>query len=165
MYHKVIYIMGVSGSGKTTIGQRLSAKTGYPFYDADDFHSRENIAKMNAGIPLTDEDRLPWLKNIHGFVVKKTSTLNIIFVCSALKQQYRDFLSDAIEDRCRWVFLSGDYSTIEERLKGRTDHYMSPSLLQSQFDALEIPANSIMIDIRQSPEAIVEEIISKTSHH
>lgn len=162
MCHKVIYIMGVSGSGKTTIGQRLSAETGYPFYDADDFHSMENIARMNAGIPLTDNDRLPWLKNIHDFVAKKITTHDIIFVCSALKQQYRDFLSDGIENRCRWVFLSGDYHTIEERLKGRTDHYMPLSLLQSQFDALEIPANSIMIDIKLSPEDIVDSIILKT---
>ena len=160
MQHKVIYIMGVSGSGKTTIGQQLSARTGYPFYDADDFHPKENIAKMNAGIPLTDEDRRPWLEIIHDFVSRKISAGNIILVCSALKQAYRNRLSKSMEANCRWVFLQGDYHTILDRLKKRAGHYMPPSLLQSQFDALEIPADAIRIDIRQDPETIIDEIIS-----
>ncbi len=160
MQHKVIYIMGVSGSGKTTIGRQLSEKTGYPFYDADAFHTKENVAKMNAGIPLTDEDRWPWLKNIHDFVMEKIATNNIILVCSALKQVYRERLSNAMEENCRWVFLQGDYDTILERLKSRTGHYMPAALLQSQFDALEVPANALRIDIKQPPENIIGQIIS-----
>jgi carbohydrate kinase (thermoresistant glucokinase family) len=163
MEHKVIYIMGVSGSGKTTIGQQLSARTGYPFYDADNFHTKENIAKMNAGIPLTDEDRWPWLDNIHDFVRKTIATNNIILVCSALKQVYRDHLSKAIEENCRWVFLQGDYNTILLRLKSRRGHYMPVTLLRSQFDALEIPADAIRVDIKLAPETIIDNILSKVN--
>ncbi len=156
---KVIFIMGVSGSGKTTIGQQLSAATGYVFYDADNFHTKENVAKMHAGIALTDEDRWPWLKNINQFVTEKIATAHIIFGCSALKKVYRNHLGSGIEDNCRWVYLQGDYATILERLNKRTGHYMPPTLLQSQFDALEIPADAIEIDIRQTPEDIIAQII------
>lgn len=158
--HVVIYIMGVSGSGKTTIGQQLSARTGYRFFDADDFHSPANIAKMNAGIPLTDEDRWPWLQAIHNFVTGALAAENIILVCSALKAAYRKKLSAGIEDHCRWVFLNGDYETILRRLQNREGHYMPPSLLQSQFEALEPPADAITIDIAQSPETIVNTILA-----
>ncbi|MEP7106510.1 MAG: gluconokinase [Ferruginibacter sp.] len=160
MQHKVIYIMGVSGSGKTTIGQQLSARTGYQFYDADNFHTKENKAKMNAGIPLTDEDRWPWLENIHDFVSQTITTRNIIVVCSALKQVYRDRLGRAIEENCLWVFLQGDYETILERLNSRTGHYMPPTLLRSQFDALEVPADAIRVDIKLLPEMIINNIIT-----
>ena len=153
--------MGVSGSGKTTIGQQLSARTGYPFYDADNFHTKENIAKMNTGIPLTDEDRWPWLENIHDFVIENIDTENIILVCSALKQTYRDRLSKSIKKNCRWIFLQGDYDIILERLKRRSDHYMPPILLQSQFDTLEVPSDVVQVDIRLSPEAIIDDIILK----
>ena len=160
MQHSVIYIMGVSGSGKTTIGQQLAAKTGYLFFDADDFHSPANIAKMNAGIPLTDEDRWPWLQDIHHFVASTISTNNIIMVCSALKQVYRERLSVGLEDSCKWVFLNGDYDTILQRLQKRAGHYMPSSLLRSQFEALEIPADAIVVDIRQSPEIILAAILA-----
>lgn len=152
--------MGVSGSGKTTIGRQLSAKTGYPFYDADDFHTKENVSKMNAGIPLTDEDRWPWLENIHDFVKEKIATNDIILVCSALKQVYRDRLSKAMEENCKWVFLQGDYDIILERLECRAGHYMPATLLQSQFDALEVPVDALRIDIKQAPENIIGLIIS-----
>ncbi|MEP7142109.1 MAG: gluconokinase [Ferruginibacter sp.] len=161
MQHKVIYIMGVSGSGKTTIGEQLSARTGYSFYDADNFHTKENKDKMKAGIPLTDEDRWPWLENIHQFVVEKITTVNIILVCSALKQVYRNRLSKSIEENCRWIFLQGDYNTILDRLKGRSGHYMPATLLRSQFDALEVPANAIRVNIGLSPEIIIDDIVSK----
>ncbi|MEO6723289.1 MAG: gluconokinase [Ferruginibacter sp.] len=161
MQHKVIFIMGVSGSGKTTIGEALSARTGFEFYDADNFHTPESIAKMKAGIPLTDGDRWPWLYNIHEFAKEKIKTRSIITVCSALKQVYRDILSKGIEDNCKWIFLSGDYDTILSRLQKRTGHYMPPTLLQSQFDTLEIPSNAIGIDIHQTPEEIIDDIISR----
>ena len=161
MPNKVIFIMGVSGSGKTTIGEDLSARTGFEFYDGDAFHTPENIAKMKAGTPLTDEDRWPWLNNIHEFAKEKIKTRNIIIVCSALKQVYRDILSAGIEENCKWIFLSGDYNTILSRLKNRTGHYMPPTLLQSQFDTLEIPANAIGIDIHNTPEEIIDNIIAR----
>ena len=152
--------MGVSGSGKTTIGRQLAAKTGYLFFDADDFHSPGNIAKMNAGIPLKDEDRWPWLQDIHDFVASTISTNNIIMVCSALKQVYRERLCKDLEDKCKWIFLNGDYDTILQRLQKRTAHYMPPSLLRSQFEALEIPTDAIIVDIRQSPEIILDTILA-----
>jgi len=153
--------MGVSGSGKTTVGQQLAAKTGYSFYDADNFHPRENIDKMKAGQPLTDEDRWPWLENIHDFVTKKIVGASIIMACSALKQVYRDCLSSGIEQHCKWVFLSGSYETIHNRLKNRPGHYMPAALLQSQFDALELPLNVIQADINLAPGAIADFIMSK----
>lgn len=164
MQHVVIYIIGVSGSGKSTIGRQLSARTGYPFYDADNFHSKENVAKMNAGVALTDEDRWPWLENIHDFVIQKIVSGNIILVCSALKQVYRERLSKSIEGNCRWIFLEGDYTTILRRLKDRKDHYMPATLLQSQFDVLEVPEAAIRVDIMQDPAIIIDKIISKINN-
>ena len=152
--------MGVSGSGKTTISLQLAAKTGYTFYDADNFHPHKNIDKMKAGQPLTDEDRWPWLDNIHDFVTEKIKMGNIILACSALKQVYRNRLSKGIEQHCRWVFLNGSYETIAKRMQNRVGHYMPGSLLQSQFDVLEIPANAIQADITATPAQIVDHIIS-----
>lgn len=147
MSYPVVYIIGVSGSGKTTIGKMLSQKTGYPFYDADDFHSVENKNKMNAGIPLTDEDRQPWLDRIYHFVIEANKKQPVILVCSALKQHYRERLSESIEDNCHWIFLEGAFNIIWDRLNNRAEHYMPASLLQSQFDALEIPQDATRIDI------------------
>jgi carbohydrate kinase (thermoresistant glucokinase family) len=161
MPNKIIYITGVAGSGKTTIGQKLSAQTGYAFYDADYFHPHENIDKMKAGQPLTDEDRWPWLDNIHAFVKNQLLSGNIILACSALKQVYRERLSNGIEDQCRWVYLDGNYQTILPRMQSRAGHYMPAALLQSQFDLLEVPSKVIKVDIMMSPEKIVEEIIAK----
>ena len=160
MSYPAIYIMGVSGSGKTTIGKILSYKTGYPFYDADDFHSPENKAKMNAGFPLTDVDRWPWLDSINNFVVEVIKKHPVILGCSAVKKCYRERLSKSIEDSCQWIFLEGDFNTILSRLNKRTGHFMPASLLQSQFDALEIPQNATRIDIRNSPEEIAETILA-----
>ena len=157
----VIYIMGVAGSGKTTIGQKLSAKTGYAFYDADYFHPQENIDKMKAAQPLTDEDRWPWLDNIHSFVSKQLQTFDIILACSALKEVYRQRLSKGIETQCRWVYLNGSYHIILQRMQNRTGHYMPTTLLQSQFEALEVPENIIEVDIDMTTEKIVNEIITQ----
>lgn len=153
--------MGVSGSGKTTIGSLLSAKTGYTFFDADSFHSAENIKKMKAGKQLTDADRLPWLDNIHTFVLDEIRSRTIIIACSALKEEYRERLQNKIENKCIWVFLKGNFETIMSRIKNRSNHFMPTDLLQSQFDILEIPANSIEVPITMQPESIVDLIISK----
>ena len=159
--HTVIYIMGVSGAGKTTIGKLLAAKTGFSFYDADDFHSQQNKEKMKAAIPLTDEDRRPWLESIHNFVATAIANCSVIIACSALKEVYRNVLCGQIKDNCRWVFLNGDFNVIQERLQHRKGHYMPPELLQSQFDTLELPAHAIVIDIALSPEKITSEIINQ----
>jgi 6-phosphogluconate dehydrogenase len=160
MLNKVIIIMGVSGCGKTTIAQLLSQKTGWPFYDADSFHSKENIAKMQAGIPLTDDDRWPWLNTMNIFAKEQLTGNNIILTCSALKEVYRQYLSSNIEQQCQWVFLKGDYSTILKRMQQR-QHYMPATLLQSQFDLLQEPGNALTADITQSPEEIVQYIMNQ----
>jgi carbohydrate kinase (thermoresistant glucokinase family) len=139
----VIYIMGVSGSGKTTVGRLLAEKTGFSFFDADAFHSAANIQKMQKGIPLTDADRLPWLHSIHRFVQKELQKGSIVFACSALKQQYRDVLSESIKEQCRWVYLKGKPETLAGRMEQRAGHYMPPALLQSQLEALEVPEDAI----------------------
>ena len=161
MPYKVVYITGVSGSGKTTIGQLLAAKTGYAFYDADDFHPQKNIEKMKEGQPLNDEDRWPWLNNIHNFVAKKIKSGNIILACSALKEIYKNRLSRGIEQHCSWVFLQGNYDTIQQRLQARIGHYMPESLLRSQFETLQPSSNAVQFDIELTPGIIVDQIILK----
>ena len=158
MPHQLIIIMGVSGSGKTTIGQLLSEKTGWPFYDADSFHPQQNIDKMKAGTPLTDEDRWPWLDHMNAFAKEKLTNSNLIFTCSALKEIYRQRLVKGIDNKCRWVYLKGDFDTIAKRMQQREQHYMPPALLQSQFDALEEPEDAWVEDISLSPEIIVSQI-------
>lgn len=154
----IIYIMGVSGSGKTTIGKRLSDKINFSFFDGDDFHSLANKEKMKAGIPLTDEDRAGWLLSINKFAKGKKE--GAIIACSALKEKYRKTLGDGFAIPVYWVFLQGSFELIQKRMKERKDHFMPTGLLSSQFDTLEPPANSIIIDISKTPEEIVETIIS-----
>jgi gluconokinase len=155
----MIYIlMGVSGSGKTTIGQLLAQKLGWPFYDGDDFHPPENIEKMRRGIPLTDADRLPWLSALRDLLQSQTSH-NRIVACSGLKQRYREYLSAYIPDIC-WIYLKGDYYLLKRRLQGREGHFMSADLLRSQFEAMEEPDNAWVIEIDRTPEAIVATLKS-----
>lgn len=151
--------MGVSGSGKTTIGELLATKTGFSFYDADDFHSPQNKEKMRAAIPLTDEDRWPWLATIHNFVQAAIKERSVIVACSALKEVYRNILDEGIDTNCKWVFLQGDFDTIQERLQKRKGHFMPAALLKSQFYTLELPAHAMVINIACTPEQITNEII------
>jgi len=161
MTSQIIYIMGVSGSGKTTIGKLLSQKTSIPFFDADEFHSASNKEKMSAHQPLTDEDRSQWLINLNKLAQEQQDKQGAIIACSALKEKYRKVLSGEINVPLAWVFLKGDYNTILERMKERKDHFMPPAMLDSQFDALEIPSNAIIIDINEKPEKIITLILSK----
>lgn len=158
--YKLIYITGVSGSGKTTIARLLSQKTGIPYFDADDFHPEANKQKMGQGIPLNDQDRKGWLIAIHHFAKTKLNDSSLIFACSALKEKYRKVLSNGLEKNCHWVLLNGSYELIYGRITARKDHYMPPELLNSQFEALEIPAYAMYFDIQKSKEEIVNEIIS-----
>lgn len=151
--------MGVAGSGKTTIGRLLSQQTGFPFFDADEFHPPANIKKMQSGQALTDDDRWPWLQNIHAFATAQIKTHSIIIACSALKKQYRELLSREIENQCNWIYLQGQYDTILQRMNQRSGHFMPTSLLQSQFDTLEIPNNAFTINIEEDPVSIVQKII------
>ncbi|MBL7745543.1 MAG: gluconokinase [Chitinophagaceae bacterium] len=159
----VIYIMGVSGSGKSTVGKKLSAATGIPFFDGDDFHSQANKEKMKAGHALNDEDRKDWLLCLNQLAKGEILKKGAIIACSALKERYRDLLSEGIDKDAHWIFLQGDYHLISDRMKERRDHYMPVSLLQSQFETLEAPANAIIIDISQTPEEIAQAIIKKLS--
>jgi len=157
----IIYIMGVSGSGKTTIGKKLAAKIGMPFFDGDDFHSASNKEKMNKGTPLTDQDRQGWLTAMNNAAKDQAKLSGAVFACSALKEKYRTILSSGITIPLHWVLLKGSFELIKKRMDERKDHFMPASLLSSQFEALEIPGNCIMIDISNNPDQIVETIISQ----
>ncbi len=153
--------MGVSGCGKTTVGTLLSGKTGYPFFDGDQFHPSDNIEKMASGIPLSDDDRLPWLKNIREFAEKKAYGNSIIIACSALKQTYRDILSNIPSAKCHFILLHGTEALLRERLQKRVGHFMQANLLTSQLNILEIPTDAMLIDIALAPSKIVAQIIDK----
>ena len=157
----IIFIMGVSGSGKTTIGKKLALRIGLPFFDGDDFHSPSNKEKMNRGIPLTDDARKEWLMLMNNAAMDQAKLAGAVIACSALKEKYRAILSAGITIPFYWVFLQGNFELIKKRMEERKDHFMPASLLSSQFDALQIPANCITIDISSSPDEIVEMIISR----
>ncbi len=151
--------MGVAGAGKTTIGQLLAQRLGWPFHDADDFHPPANVAKMRAGIPLTDEDRVPWLAQLNELAKSANNAGHrLIIGCSALKARYREQLAAGVEGM-RFVYLQGSQDLIARRMAARRGHFMPPGLLDSQFAALEEPTDAIVVSIEQAPEAIVEEIV------
>ena len=151
--------MGVSGSGKSTIARLLASRLGGVFIDADDFHPLANIEKMSRGIPLEDEDRLPWLKSLRDEIISPAPPGKLkILACSALKLSYREILGENI----RTVFLHGDRETLAERLSARSGHYMGPELLDSQLTTLEEPNESeaIRFPINLTPEEIVSGILA-----
>jgi gluconokinase len=151
----IIILMGVSGSGKTTIGARLAQVLGWPFYDGDQFHSPANVAKMQQGMPLTDEDRWPWLQALRAHIETCIHQgVSVVLACSALKQAYREYLI-IDEAAVKLVYLKGDYDLIYERLAQRQGHFMPPGLLASQFAALEEPEQGVVVDIVHPPETIV----------
>jgi gluconokinase len=154
----IVVLMGVSGSGKSTTGAALAAALGWRLIDADDLHPPQNVAKMAAGIPLTDDDRWPWLDRIVDTLRRTTAEgANVILACSALKQRYRDRLAQAGD--VRFVHLRGDPQTIAARLATRHHRYMPAALLESQFAALEVPSDAIDVDITMSVDAQVAAII------
>lgn len=154
--------MGVSGCGKSTVGNLLAKKLDLPFFDGDDFHSTENVKKMASGVPLTDEDRKGWLEVLNS-KAKENLNYGAIIGCSALKKSYRNLLARNIENSVVWIFLDGTYEEIRSRMEDRKDHFMPPTLLKSQFRSLEIPENAIIISINKSPEDIVSEILQSIS--
>ena len=162
----MIYIlMGVSGSGKSTVGEMLAQRLGCAFHDADEFHSAANKAKMHAGIPLTDEDRWPWLAAMRAAVdTARAEGRTHVFTCSALRQVYRDRLTPP-DGGVTFVYMKGDASVIASRLSARTDHFFNPALLQSQLDTLEEPQGALVLDIRQTPEALVQAILADGERH
>lgn len=163
--HSVIFIMGVSGVGKSTIGCLLSERLKLPFFDGDDHHPVSNILKMSQGKPLTDKDRQPWLLILNELAKNQLRTNSCIIGCSALKQTYRDALSQEIENQSIWVHLQGTFDQIMERMEKRSDHFMPATLLQSQFDTLQASKTSINIDVGRSPHEIVDRIIEHLPNH
>jgi gluconokinase len=154
----IVLVMGVAGSGKTTVGQRLATELGWSFADADDFHSAANIAKMAAGLPLTDADREPWLAALRRHIDDCLARgENAVVACSALKASYRAALIGSPRD-VRVVHLAASPAVIKARLAGRTGHFMPPTLADSQYAALEAPADALTVDAAQPPAGLVGEI-------
>jgi gluconokinase len=151
--------MGVAGSGKTTVARLFAQKTGAIFYEGDDFHPPENVAKMHAGIPLTDVDRESWLQILRKIIVDALAKNEFsVLTCSALKAKYRDELAGG-DSRVKFVHLTGPPALIEERLKARRGHFMPPALLASQLAVLEPPSDALVISCAPSPEVIVADLL------
>lgn len=154
----VIIVMGVTGSGKTTVGQRLAEALGWRFHDADDFHPAANKAKMHAGTPLTDQDRWPWLQALRGVIEQALADqAGAVVTCSALKRAYRDVLAGGLSN-VHYVHLTGDPDVLAARLASRRGHFMNPALLDSQIATLEAPADAIDVDVALTPDQQVAEI-------
>jgi gluconokinase len=153
----VIVLMGVAGSGKTTVGRMLAEELGWTFYDADDFHSRANVEKMSHGIPLDDEDRRPWLERLRELIKDcLTNGRDAVLACSALKESYRKCL--LVDERVKLAYLKAERALILERLTDRSDHFMKAQMLDSQLAALEEPEASTHYDASLQPTETVREI-------
>jgi carbohydrate kinase (thermoresistant glucokinase family) len=155
--------MGVSGCGKSTVGQLLGDKLSIPFYDADDYHFPENIKKMESGIPLTDADRQPWLTLLADKIKLWETTGGAVLACSALKQIYRDLLSSTTTGVVKFVYLKGDRALLHSRLTSRESHFMPDTLLDSQLQTLESPVDAITISIEYSLNEIISQILKEVN--
>lgn len=153
-------LMGVAGCGKTTVGRALAERLGWAFYDADDYHPPENVAKMAAGIPLEDEDRAGWLERLHDLILECLKNEHpAVLACSALKEQYRRVLLAKAQD-VQLVYLRASYDLCRQRLTERRGHYMPVSLLASQFEALEEPSNALVVDAGLPVRMVVGQILT-----
>lgn len=162
MKNKIYIVMGVSGCGKTTVGEMLAQTLEIDFYDGDTFHSVSNIEKMAAGIALTDDDRYSWLQDINTHAKQSLDNgKSVVLACSALKESYRILLSSTIEDNIEWIYLKGDAETIQQRLTKRQGHFMPPTLLQSQMEILEEPSVAYHIDVTLEPENIIQLLVKQ----
>lgn len=157
----VYIVMGVSGSGKTMVGQLLAQRLGLPFYDADDFHSAANVSKMKTGVPLTDDDREGWLQALAKEAVGWEKAGGAVLACSALKEKYRKTLCSKAPESMEWIFLKGSKDLIKERLLDRKGHFMNAGLLDSQFEALEEPDYGMKVSVDGEPEKVVREILKQ----
>ena len=156
----IIFVMGVSGCGKTTVGKMLAGKLSVPFFDGDDYHPEANIIKMRAGKPLDDSDRCGWLKALNRLAIDNAAG-GAVIACSALKKAYRKILFEELEGRYRFVYLEGSYESIMDRLGKRQGHFMPAALLKSQFEDLEEPDECIRVPIEPAPAEIAEIILEK----
>ena len=159
----IVIVFGVSGAGKTTLGRMLADELGWKFYEGDDFHAQASIDKMHAGVPLTDEDRRPWLECLRGLIERcLAAKQNGILTCSALKKSYRSYLR--VNEEVQFVYLRGSYELVANQLRQRHGHFMNPELLRSQFATLEEPEPAegvIAIELGRSPRELVDEIKKK----
>jgi gluconokinase len=156
----IVVVMGVAGSGKTTVGTMLADAMNCPFLEGDSLHSAANVEKMSHGVPLTDDDRAPWLAAIHARLLDSFTRGECLVVgCSALKHSYRALLADGIP--ITWIYLKGSAALIRSRLQHRSGHYMKADMLASQFEALEEPSDALIVDVSQPPAAIVEQILTE----
>ena len=151
----IVVVMGVSGCGKSTVGALLAQRLGAEFLDADEYHPPENVARMAAGMPLSDADRRPWLERLNAALREKK---NAVLACSALKESYRKILAEGLD--CRFVHLRGPIELIRERMAQRQHRYMPAALLESQFATLEAPRQAIEVDIATTPQACVDAIVA-----
>ena len=155
----VVVVMGVSGSGKTTVGTMVAEAMHCAFLEGDSLHPPANVEKMRHGIPLTDADRAPWLAALHGRLVDAfTHGTCLVAACSALKRSYRTVLAEGVP--ITWVYLKGSAALIRSRLQHRAGHYMKADMLASQFEALEEPSDALVVDVSRPPAAIVEQILA-----
>ena len=156
-----VVVMGVSGSGKSTIGRLLAERLGCSFYDGDDYHPPANVAKMAAGLPLDDTDRAGWLAELARLIAEGLARdEDGVIACSALKRQYRDVLC-IDRQRVRFVYLRGDFAAIWARLQSRKGHFMKAPMLQSQFEALEEPDEAIVVDTTLEPDRVLDAIMEQ----
>jgi gluconokinase len=156
----ILLVMGVTGSGKSTVGRLLAGRLGWVFLEADDFHSRANKEKMRHGIALTDADRIPWLESMHAALMAQDAAgKSVVLACSALKEEYRRQLTSGLD--VKLVYLRGSEAMIAGRLRQRSGHFAGEAILGDQFAVLQEPQNAIVVDIAEAPEKIVEGIFRK----
>jgi gluconokinase len=156
----IIVVIGVAGSGKTTVGAMLADAMTCAFLEGDSLHSKENIDKMSHGMPLTDGDRAPWLSAIHARILDAVERgQDLVVACSALKQSYRSVLAEGVP--IIWVYLNGSAELIRSRLRGRPGHFMKADMLASQFAALEKPSDAVVVDVSAPPGAVVAQILAE----
>lgn len=157
---RAVILMGVAGSGKSTVGTNLAKRLDWTFLDADDFHPAANVEKMSKGMPLNDADRMPWLRRLHDELDHRIgSGASVVLGCSALKESYRQIMQEGLS-RIAYVFLDVDQLTLTERLGKRKDHFFPKGLLESQFAALERPQNALIVDASRSIEEVIEQIVA-----
>jgi gluconokinase len=156
----IVLVMGTTGAGKTTIGKLLASQLGWTFLEADDFHPAANIEKMKRGIPLGDEDRVPWLAAIHAELVRRDAAgENVVLACSALKEKYRAQLGAGLQMKI--AYLKGSYQKMREHIESRHGHFAGESILAGQFADLEEPKDAIVAEVSKTPEEIVSDIVPK----
>jgi carbohydrate kinase (thermoresistant glucokinase family) len=155
----IIVVMGVTSCGKSTIGKLLANHLSIPFIEGDEFHPEENVLKMRKGIPLTDNDRDPWLQALSNELQLQENNKGAVLACSALKESYRKILQEKLNEKIIWIYLEGTEEVIRNRMKERKNHFMPESLLQSQLSTIEKPSYAYFFSIQKKPETIVKEII------